>query len=128
VGVKMGVEERTISVRGVYSVTASYDVILKEINLPGIRIDIKVGNKVVPSKLYIFIWRLLQNKIPTRRGILNDSERLCVGDCVSGKSLTLLFLFLVYDILECKGENYRLVASARCTVQLRTLDYWEEIT
>jgi hypothetical protein len=53
----MGVEERTISVRGVYSVTASYDVILKEINLPGIRIDIKVGNKVVPSKLYIFIWR-----------------------------------------------------------------------
>jgi hypothetical protein len=80
----MGVQERTISVRGVYSVTASYDVILKEINLPGIRIDIKVGNKVVPSKLYIFIWRLLQNKIPTndnltRRGILNDSERLCWG-------------------------------------------------
>jgi hypothetical protein len=67
VGVKMGVEERTISVRGVYSVTASYDVILKEINLPGIRIDIKVGNKSGSIKIVYLYLEITSKQDPNQR-------------------------------------------------------------
>jgi hypothetical protein len=63
----MGVQERTISVRGVYSVTASYDVILKEINLPGIRIDIKVGNKSGSIKIVYLYLEITSKQDPNQR-------------------------------------------------------------
>jgi hypothetical protein len=45
-----------------------------------------IWNKVVPLKVFLFIWRLLNNKLPLKdnliyRGIHLEDSALCLGGC-----------------------------------------------
>ena len=81
--------------RGTYHFwTASDDV------LEGGR-NFNVWHKVVPSKIYVFAWRLLHNRIPTKinllwRKVLHHNDTMCVGGC--GCPETAVHLFLACDI------------------------------
>ena len=60
-----------------------------------------VWHKVVPSKISVFAWRLLRNRIPTktnllRRGVLPQNDTMCVGGC--GCPKTAIHLFIACDI------------------------------
>jgi len=60
-----------------------------------------VWHKLVPSKVSLFAWRLLQNKIPTRsnlvrRHVLQPNGNFCVGGC--GTIETTYHLFIGCDI------------------------------
>jgi hypothetical protein len=56
----------------------------------------KVWNKFVPLKVVIFVWQILQNRIPSKenlfkRGILTNAASICVGGCDSIESTSHLF-------------------------------------
>lgn len=73
------------SVRGTYHfLTATDDV------LDGGRIS-NMWHKVVPSKIFVFTWRLLRNKIPTKTNLL---QRVCV--CVTYLTVHGLFCGVTY--------------------------------
>jgi len=60
-----------------------------------------VWHKLVPKKVSLFSWRLLQNRIPTRsnlvrRHVLQPNDNLCVGGC--GVTETTDHLFLECEI------------------------------
>ena len=56
-----------------------------------------VWHKLVPSKVALFAWRLLQDKIPTRANlvrihVLQPNDNLCVGGCENVEMADHLFL------------------------------------
>jgi hypothetical protein len=56
-----------------------------------------VWHKVVPSKVSLFAWRLLQDRIPTRsnlvrRHVLQLTDNVCVGGCGSSETVDHLFI------------------------------------
>lgn len=68
------------SARGVYRLfTTSDEPVITNL-------DVDVWHKYIPSKIYVFAWRLLQNKLPTknnmsRRNIIPSTELACSADC-----------------------------------------------
>jgi hypothetical protein len=58
-----------------------------------------VWHKLEPSKVSLFGWRLLQDRIPTRanlvrRHVLQPNDNLCVGGCVTAQFSLDLFLIV----------------------------------
>jgi len=56
-----------------------------------------IWHKEVPLKTSLFHWRLLHNWIPTivnllRRGLFQNLQQLCMGECGSNEDLNHLFL------------------------------------
>jgi len=56
-----------------------------------------VWHKLIPSKVSLFVWRLLRNKIPTkdnllRRRVLQITETTCVSGCGDTETASHLFL------------------------------------
>jgi hypothetical protein len=60
-----------------------------------------IWNTLISLKMSIFVWRLVQNKLPTkdnlvRRGMTHLSSLLCFGDCGNNESSKQLFF--EYDV------------------------------
>ena len=79
------------SVRGTYRFLTSADesVISGAYN--------NVWHKLVLSKVSLFAWRLLQDRIPTRsnlmrRHVLQPNDNLCVGGCGNFETANHLFI------------------------------------
>jgi len=58
---------------------------------------IDVWHKLVPTKVSLFAWRLLQDRIPTRanlvrRQVLQPNDNLCVGGCGLIETMDHLFI------------------------------------
>ncbi|MCH89269.1 cysteine-rich receptor-like protein kinase, partial [Trifolium medium] len=56
----------------------------------------EVWNPLIPAKLSILVWRLFQNRLPTkdnlrRRGVHLNSSYLCVGGCGSDENANHIF-------------------------------------
>jgi hypothetical protein len=57
-----------------------------------------VWHKNIPSKVSLFVWRLLRNRLPTkdnlaRRNILHSNDQLaCVADCGDAETAQHIFL------------------------------------
>jgi hypothetical protein len=68
-----------------------------------------VWHKLVPSKVSLFAWRLLQDRIPTksnlvRRHVIQPTDNFCVGGC--GSSETSDHLFITCDLF---GRTWYLI-------------------
>jgi hypothetical protein len=69
-----------------YSVRGTYRFLTSDNDLINGVVFNNVWHKLVPSKVSIFVWRLLQNRIPTRinlvrRHVLQPDNNLCVSGC-----------------------------------------------
>ena len=59
----------------------------------------------IPSKVSLFVWRLLRNILPTkdnlvRRRVLHQDDAACVSDCGNSETATHLFLgYVLYTAL-----------------------------
>jgi len=58
---------------------------------------VDVWHQYIPSKVSVFVWRLLRNKLPTKdnlvwRRILSQEDAICVFGCGSQETVTHLFL------------------------------------
>jgi len=73
-----------------------------------------VWHKFVPTKVYLFAWRLLQDRIPirsnlTRRHVLQPINNVCVGGCGSSETADHLFIgcdlfgSVWYSVCRCIG-------------------------
>jgi len=79
------------TVRGTYRLLTSSDDHLERSTVSN------VWHKLVPSKVSLFAWRLLQNRIPTKanlvhRRVLQPNVNLCVGGCGFIETADHLFL------------------------------------
>ncbi|MCH81942.1 cytochrome P450 [Trifolium medium] len=96
---------------GAYSVSSTYYWLTHQVPVdPSSHKDV-VWNKLVPLKVSLFMWRLLNNRLPTkdnliRREILDGDSALCSGAC--GKEETLSHLFFDCDFF---GAIWYAVAS-----------------
>jgi len=59
--------------------------------------SLDVWHKLVPSKVSLFAWRLLQDRISTRsnlvcRHVIQPTDNLCVGGCGSPETNDHLFI------------------------------------
>ncbi|XP_024640546.1 uncharacterized protein [Medicago truncatula] len=80
-----------------YSVGGTYRFLTNSEEQVANDVFIDVWHKLVPTKVSLFAWRLLQDRIPTRenlvrRLILQPNDNLCVGGC--GLSETTGHLFI----------------------------------
>jgi len=55
-----------------------------------------IWHRYIPSKVSVFLWRLLRNRLPTkdnlvRRNVLSHTEAVCVSGCGSRETTTHLF-------------------------------------
>jgi hypothetical protein len=78
-------------VRGVYRYLTSFE------ETTSVAAYNNVWHKLVPSKVSLFAWRLLKDRIPTRtnlvsRHVLQPSDNLCVGGCGNIESADHLFI------------------------------------
>jgi len=78
------------SVSGTYRYLTSIEIETADGLLNG------VWQKLVPSKVSLFAWRLIQDRIPTRsnlvrRHVLQPNNNLCVGGCGSSETTDHLF-------------------------------------
>ncbi|XP_058764714.1 uncharacterized protein LOC131638187 [Vicia villosa] len=85
-----GIASREYSVKEVYKSLDSDD------RQPTSHPWCKIWNKAIPSKVSCLVWRVLQNRIPTkdnlaRRGILSNSQLDCVGECGREESVSHIF-------------------------------------
>jgi hypothetical protein len=69
--------------RNGYSVKEAYSSIIGEYVAEDSRDLAAVWNGLIPLKVSAFVWRLLQNRIPSRgnlikRGVLNESQKFCL--------------------------------------------------
>jgi hypothetical protein len=80
-----------------YSVREAYRFITSS----GVQVDRSlvddVWHKLIPSKVSLFVWRLLRNRIPTkdnllRRRVLHSNETTCVSGCGNTETVSHLFL------------------------------------
>jgi len=83
------------SVRGTYHFLTAYDESLVRGR------SHQVWHKYIPSKVSVFAWRLLRDRLPTkanlaRQPVLQSNDTMCVGGC--GVSETADHLFLACDI------------------------------
>jgi hypothetical protein len=65
-----------------YSVKEAYKLLLAEYETEDSRDQLIAWNELVPLKVSVLVWKLLQNKIPTKdnlvkRGILSESQTSC---------------------------------------------------
>ena len=79
------------TVCGVYDLLTSQEQPLLHQNLE------LIWHKKVPQKVYIFAWRLLRDRLPTKenlanRGIISMEVRLCIAGCGHVEDLNHLFL------------------------------------
>lgn len=83
---------------GGYSVRGAYQLLtVTDNNNFGAEIAL-VWHKQVPTKVSIFAWRLLRDRLPTKdnlvsRGILSEEQRLCSNGCGELESASHLFLY-----------------------------------
>ena len=80
-----------------YSVSGVYRFLTTSGDLAGRSQVIDVWHKSIPSKVSVFVWRLLRNRLPTkdnlvRRGVLRHTEAVCVSGCGSSETTTHLFM------------------------------------
>jgi len=57
-----------------------------------------IWQKHIPSKVSLFVWRLLRNRLPTkdnlvRRHVLNHTDTTCISGCGELETATHLFLY-----------------------------------
>jgi hypothetical protein len=93
------------SVHGTYSFLTSADEPLHDVAVNN------VWHKLIPSKVSIFAWRLLQDRIPTRsnlvrRLVLHSDNNLCVSGC--GFIETMDHLFVVCNFF---GRVWELICN-----------------
>ena len=55
-----------------------------------------IWNGLIPFKVSVFVWRLLQNRIPSidnliKRGVLSESQKFCLFDCGMEENVSHLF-------------------------------------
>jgi hypothetical protein len=82
--------------RNSYSVKEAYKVLLAEYGTEDSRDLLVAWNELVPLKVAVLVWRLLQNKVPTKdnlvkRGILSETQTSCPFGC--GKEETISHVF-----------------------------------
>lgn len=77
-----------------------------------------VWHNQVPSKVSIFVWRLICDSLPTKsnlviRGIISSESRFCVSGCGQVESAQHLFLTCSTLFLTCStfGSLWQLVRS-----------------
>ncbi|MCI18621.1 putative non-LTR retroelement reverse transcriptase related protein, partial [Trifolium medium] len=82
---------------GVYSVSSAYYWLTHQAPMdPSSHKDV-VWNKLVPLKVSLFMWCLLNNRLPTkddliRREILDGDSALCSGACCKEETFSHFFL------------------------------------
>ncbi|GAU47696.1 hypothetical protein TSUD_190240 [Trifolium subterraneum] len=69
-----------------YSVRSAYHLLTHLVPVPMATHNDVIWNKVVPLKVSLFAWRLLNNRLPskdnlTRRGMHLEDSELCLGGC-----------------------------------------------
>jgi hypothetical protein len=69
-----------------YSVSGTYRFLTSLEDQVVVATDTDVWHKLVPTKVFLFAWRLLKDRIPTRsnlarRHVLQSNDTLCVGGC-----------------------------------------------
>ncbi|PNX76751.1 receptor-like kinase [Trifolium pratense] len=89
-------EDRWVWSRGNYSVKEAYDSIMEGMVAEGQCNSAVVWNGLVPLKVAVFVWRLIQNRVPTKdnlfkRGVLNESQIGCANGCEAVESASHLF-------------------------------------
>ncbi|RHN45445.1 putative reverse transcriptase zinc-binding domain-containing protein [Medicago truncatula] len=80
-----------------YSVKVFYRYITSTGHISDRSLVDDVWHKHIPSKVSLFVWRLLRNRLPTKdnlvhRGVLLATNAACVCGCVDSESTTHLFL------------------------------------
>ena len=80
-----------------YSVSGTYRYLSSAAELMVTSDFNEVWHKLVPVKVSIFVWRLLQDRIPTRanlvrRLVLQPNDNLCAAGCDSFETTYHLFL------------------------------------
>ena len=80
-----------------YSVSGTYRFLTDIDDLVAAGLFNDVWHKLVPSKVPLFAWRLLQDRIPTRsilvcRHVLLPIDNLCVAGCGSSETADHLFI------------------------------------
>jgi len=56
----------------------------------------EVWHNSIPSKVFVLVWRLLRNRVPTKdnlvhRGVLASTDSACVGGCGTTETAKHLF-------------------------------------
>jgi hypothetical protein len=82
-----------------YSVRGAYRFLTTSGELADRSQVIDIWHKHIPSKVSVFVWRLLRNILPTkdnlvRRSVLSHTDAVCVSGCGSSETTTHLFFGL----------------------------------
>ncbi|XP_058765343.1 uncharacterized protein LOC131638811 [Vicia villosa] len=95
---KENVEDWWIWAKKTYSVKDAYTEIMEGYHLLNIEDQglVAVWNKIVPLKVLVLVWRMWQNKIPTRddlikQGIAAESQGSCPFGCGKEESVNHIF-------------------------------------
>ncbi|KAK2409335.1 hypothetical protein QL285_044766 [Trifolium repens] len=83
-----------------YTVRGAYQLLTSQILTSLDDAKNLIWHPQVPLKVYIFVWRLLRDRLPTKanlvtRGILSPTVHLCVSGC--GPAETAQHLFISYS-------------------------------
>jgi len=96
---------RGYSVKGVYRYITNSEIMLDT------TLEDDVWLKHIPSKVSLLVWRLLQNRLPTkdnllRRGVTTGGALTCVAGCEASE--TALHLFLVCGVSSALWSDVRM--------------------
>jgi len=80
-----------------YSVRGAYCFLTTSSELVDRSQVVNIWHKHIPSKVSLFVWRLLRNRLPTkdnlvRLSVLSREDAVCVSGCGSQETTTHLFL------------------------------------
>ena len=80
-----------------YSVREAYRFITSSGDLVNMNFVDDIWHNNIPSKVSLFVWRLLHNRLPTkdnlvRRRVLHQDDAACVSGCGNSETATHLFL------------------------------------